>query len=158
VPSLTYVVIAVALLGAACDRSHATSDDPYKARLIPTSGAPLLPPPTTAIANLPLATYTVAQAARGMTVYESTCARCHPAGQQSGASFATAWDQRPVFDLYSITRNTMPQDRPGSLSDTQYLDVTAYLLQMNAMPASTVALRADTAALKHVKISVGSGQ
>jgi hypothetical protein len=52
----------------------------------------------------------------------------------------------------------MPQDRPGSLSDTQYLDVTAYLLQMNAMSASTVALRADSAALKHVKISVGSGQ
>ena len=157
-PSLTYAVIAVALLVAACDRSHATSDDPYKARLIPTSGAPLLPPPVRAASNLPLATYTIAQATRGKAIYESTCARCHPAGMQSGASFATAWDQRPVSDLYSIIRNTMPQDRPGSLSDRQYIDVTAYLLQMNAMPASAVALRPDSVALKQVKISVGSAR
>ncbi len=157
-PSLTYAVIAVALLGAACNRSRATSDDPYKVHLIPTSGAPLLPPPSAANSKLPPATYTVAQAARGKTVYESTCAHCHPAGQQSGASFATAWDQRPVFDLYSIVRNTMPQDKPGSLSDRQYIDVVAYMLQMNAMPASTVALRTDSAALKQMKISVGAAQ
>jgi mono/diheme cytochrome c family protein len=158
VPSLTYAVIAVALLGAACNRSHAAADDPYQAHLIPTSGAPLMAPPTAANAKLPPATYTTVQAARGKTVYESTCAHCHPPGQQSGASFAMAWDQRPVFDLYSIVRNTMPQDKPGSLSDRQYIDVVAYMLQMNAMPASTVALRTDSAALKQVKISVGSAR
>ena len=52
----------------------------------------------------------------------------------------------------------MPQDKPGSLSDRQYIDVVAYMLQMNAMPASTVALRTDSAALKQMKISVGAAQ
>ena len=118
----------------------------------------MMAPPTAANAKLPPATYTTVQAARGKTVYESTCAHCHPPGQQSGASFAMAWDQRPVFDLYSIVRNTMPQDKPGSLSDRQYIDVVAYMLQMNAMSASTVALRTDSAALKQVKISVGSAR
>jgi len=34
----------------------------------------------------------------------------------------------------------MPQDKPGSLSDEQYIDVIAYLLQRNHVPASNVAL------------------
>ncbi len=104
-------------------------------------------------ASLPPATYTAQQAARGKQVYESTCARCHPPGQLDGATFATAWKNRRIYDLYSLVSNTMPQDKPGTLSDEQYLDVIAYLLQRNSAAAGA-ALAADTAAMKHVRIDV----
>ena len=104
-------------------------------------------------ASLPAATYGADQATQGKTVYESTCARCHPPGQLDGAAFATAWKNRRVYDLYSLVTNTMPQDKPGSLSDAQYLDVIAYLLQRNSAAAGP-ALVSDTAALKRVRIAV----
>jgi mono/diheme cytochrome c family protein len=105
-------------------------------------------------ASLPPATYTADQARLGKEIYESTCARCHPPGQLDGETFEVGWNERRVFDLYSLISNTMPQDKPGSLSDDQYLDVVAYLLQRNHVPAGTVALRADSAALKSVRIDV----
>lgn len=107
-------------------------------------------------AALPAATYTADQATRGKQVYEATCARCHPPGMLDGAAFATAWKDRRVYDLYSLVTNTMPQDKPGTLTDEQYLDVIAYLLQRNNAAAGA-ALVADTAVLKHVRIGVAGG-
>ena len=57
--------------------------------------------------------------------------------------------------LYSTLRNTMPQDKPGSLSDQQYVDVIAYLLQRAHVPAGQTALKPDSAALRQVRIAVG---
>jgi mono/diheme cytochrome c family protein len=115
------------------------------------------PAPTAAdlpgAASLPAATYDIAQAAAGQRVYQAVCARCHPPGSQTGAAFRTAWNNRRVSDLQSILVNTMPQDRPGSLTDEQYLDVIAYMLKMNEIPAGS-ALPADTTALHKLKIGV----
>ena len=112
-------------------------------------------------ANLKPATYSAEQAVRGQRVYEATCARCHPPGHLDGETFEVGWNERRVFDLYSLVANTMPQDKPGSLRDDEYIDVIAYLLQRNHVPASNVALRADTAAMRDARIDVkpaGSGQ
>jgi mono/diheme cytochrome c family protein len=112
-------------------------------------------------ANLKPATYSAEQAVRGQRVYEATCARCHPPGHLDGETFEVGWNERRVFDLYSLVTNTMPQDKPGSLRDDEYIDVIAYLLQRNHVPASNVALRADTAAMRDARIDVkpaGSGQ
>jgi len=105
-------------------------------------------------AGLKPATYASDQAVRGQQVYQSTCARCHPPGQLDGETFEVGWNERRVFDLYSLITNTMPQDKPGSLSDDQYIDVIAYLLQRNHVPASTIALRTDTASLRAARIDV----
>lgn len=105
-------------------------------------------------ANLKPATYTNEQAVRGQQVYQTTCVRCHPPGHLDGETFSVGWNERRVFDLYSLLRNTMPQDKPGSLSDDEYIDVIAYLLQRNHIPASSVALRPDTASLRDARIDV----
>jgi hypothetical protein len=57
-------------------------------------------------------------------------------------------------DLYEIIRGTMPLDNPGGLSDQEYIDVVAYMLQLNGVPAGRTPLPADAAALKELRIEV----
>jgi mono/diheme cytochrome c family protein len=152
----------MSLLLAACGRGDVDPRVPLGARIAGARPVVLrgaAPGKTIAIpstASLPPATYTADQAQLGRQIYESTCARCHPPGQLDGETFEVGWNERRVFDLFSLVANTMPQDKPGSLSDDQYLGVVAYLLQRNNVPAGTAALRADSAALKGVRIDVKS--
>ena len=159
---LTTLEVAGLLALAACDRPKSGPDVQTGAPLpgAVKPGAMLAssgPAPTAAdlpsAATLPAATYDATQAAGGQRVYQAVCARCHPPGSQSGAAFRTAWNNRRVSDLQSILVNTMPQDKPGSLTDEQYLDVIAYMLKMNDVPGGS-ALPADTAALHKLKIGV----
>ena len=107
-----------------------------------------------ALAALPPATYTPEQAARGGQVYAATCARCHPPGQLDGEAFTVAWNEARAVTLFTTLRNTMPQDKPGSLTDEQYVDVIAHMLQRNGVLAGATPLRADTAALRRLRIDV----
>ena len=86
--------------------------------------------------------YSDAQARRGGRVYRETCAACH--GEElgggemgpglTGAAFLLAWEGAPLSDLLLVTRETMPQDNPGGLSEEQSLDVVAYILRYNEFP------------------------
>jgi mono/diheme cytochrome c family protein len=156
------LTIALATLLAACGRDAPDVREPLGARnpgasgparavLAAHAGRQAVVPPT---ASLPPATYTAEQAARGAQVYQATCVRCHPPGQLDGGAFAIGWNEARAWTLFSTLRNTMPQDKPGSLTDEQYVDVIAYLLQRNRVPAGAVALRADSAALRGVRIAV----
>lgn len=158
---------ALSLSLVACGRADVDVRAPLGARVAGTkpftpvvnaNAAAFVIPST---ANLKPATYANEQAVRGQQVYQTTCARCHPPGQLDGETFEVGWNERRVFDLYSLLTNTMPQDKPGSLRDDEYIDVIAYLLQRNHVPASSVALRADTASMRDARIDVkpvGSGQ
>ena len=106
-------------------------------------------------ASFPAATYSVDQASAGKQVYDSTCAHCHAPGQLDGATFSTSWKNRRLYDLYKLISNTMPEDQPGSLSDTQYVNVIAYLLQRNQVPSGAAKLSGDTLGMKKVRIDVG---
>ena len=44
----------------------------------------------------------------------------------------------------------MPQDAPGRLSDAEYTDVVAFMLEANSYPAGEVELPADKAALDEI--------
>ena len=124
----------------------------------PSSGAPTGAGSTSP--SVPLGTsaatgvFTAAQAAHGREVYANACASCHMTTQHSGATFASTWNNRRVFDLYDILYNTMPLDDPGSLSDQEYVDVVAYILQLNGHPAGKATLPADPAALKALRIDI----
>lgn len=98
--------------------------------------------------------YTAAQAVRGREVYTTSCAQCHTMAQHSGSTFAAAWNNRRLFDLYEIVHTTMPLDNPGGLSEQEYIDVVAYVLDLNGVPAGKSALRADAGALKALRIDV----
>jgi cytochrome c5 len=106
-------------------------------------------------AGLPAASFLMSQAARGSEIYEQTCVRCHEGSQLIGQGFVEAWNNRRVYDLYALIRSTMPLDDPGGMKDTEYLDLIAFLLQMNKhVSAGTDSLRADTLALRSTRIAV----
>jgi len=105
--------------------------------------------------------FSAAQAMRGKTVYMAECSGCHLETLQGdgGASpaligklFMEGWDRKSVHDLYSRIRGTMPATAPGALSDQAYLDITAYLLQMNNFPEGSAELPPEAEALKAVVI------
>jgi mono/diheme cytochrome c family protein len=152
----------VAVPVVACGRDEPDVRVPLGANMIATR-RPMLAPPTgapgertviSATASLPPATYTAEQAERGATVYLATCARCHPPGQLDGENFAAGWHTARASALFSTLRNTMPQDKPGSLTDAEYADVLAYMLQRNRVSAGTIALTTDTTSLRQLRIDL----
>ena len=98
--------------------------------------------------------YTAEQGARGADVYKGECMRCHSIADHSGPDFRQAWHGQTVRSLYDYLRSTMPDDDPGKLTEQQYIDVTAYLLKVNGMPAGDSALVADTVALRKLVIDI----
>lgn len=97
-------------------------------------------------------TYTAAQAARGQTVFRTVCSSCHTPAQFAGASFLAAWDGGTAYELFRTLRSEMPQDNPGGLPPEQYLEVIAYLFQLNGFPSGPRELPADSAELRHIRI------
>lgn len=97
--------------------------------------------------------YTEAQANRGRESYQMSCARCHPVDDASGLPerrfignrFWAAWGEDSLDKLYGFLRDAMPNDAPGTLSNQTYVDVTAYLLQVNGAPAGATELTGPAA-------------
>ena len=105
-------------------------------------------------ANLPPATYLPLQAEHGEAVFKRTCAMCHAPTQFIGQQFVESWNDRRLFDFYSLVHSTMPLNNPGGLKEDEYLGVLAYLLKANNAPAGVDSLRPDTTALRGHKIAV----
>lgn len=85
--------------------------------------------------------YTAVQAKRGQAIYETRCGSCHRAdlGGFSGPPlkgdlFMDRWREFNLNVLFDLVKNTMPADNPGTLHEPEYLDVVAYLLQVNEIP------------------------
>jgi quinoprotein glucose dehydrogenase len=57
------------------------------------------------------------------------CARCH-ATVEIERRIRNDWSGRPASQLFERTRQTMPAAAPGSLSDADYLEVLAYMLDI----------------------------
>lgn len=82
--------------------------------------------------------FTTEQAERGEETYASACAHCHGNDLDGnpplvGEFFLDRFDD--VWALYDQTRETMPEDDPGSLSDETYGEVIAYVLERNGFEA-----------------------
>lgn len=98
--------------------------------------------------------YSAAQAERGKMQYAVNCRSCHTAASHTGVTFAKWWKDRTLADLFAYMSSQMPKNDPGSLAPEQYADVVAYLLKMNAMPAGTAELLADSASLAQIRIEL----
>jgi mono/diheme cytochrome c family protein len=90
--------------------------------------------------------YSEEQAAKGKIEYETHCEVCHQkdlTGRASGGEgaelvgnvFTRKWEFQNLNQLFSEIKKRMPRDNPGTLSDEGYLNVVAYLLQVNKFPA-----------------------
>ncbi|MYH31993.1 MAG: c-type cytochrome [Acidobacteria bacterium] len=104
--------------------------------------------------------FSSAQASRGQRVYDQNCASCH--GQRlrggemapslAGADFIVWWTEVRVGDLFNRIKLTMPEDAPGRLSDQEYTDVVAYLLDRSDYPAGENELSTDKAEMDKIMI------
>lgn len=80
-----------------------------------------------------------AQVARGKDAYEQQCSVCHQSDLSgsdmipalAGSPFMARWQGHTAKDLFDRARTTMPTNAPGSLSPQMYLDLVAYVLQVN---------------------------
>src|SRR2546426_5817548 len=100
--------------------------------------------------------YTDAQAMRGKVLFETHCSECHEAGPPSGDRFMRAWSGTDLIGLFNKMKSSMPADAPSSLDDDIYLDIVAYMLQVNAFPAGNNELGIDM--LKNIRVEQRGGQ
>ncbi len=104
--------------------------------------------------------FTSAQARRGRRVYSENCASCHGAelkgGEMApsiaGSDFIVFWTELPVGAMFERIKVSMPEDGPGRLTDEEYTDVLAYMLDANSYPAGETELPADKAELDKIMI------
>ena len=103
--------------------------------------------------------FSTAQADRGKALYAANCAGCHLAGLDGSANptanvkglpllgphFVQDFGEAKVSALFNRMQRDMPKDKPGTLSEQQYLDIAAYVLQQNKFPAGPKDLTVDTA-------------
>jgi alcohol dehydrogenase (cytochrome c) len=92
------------------------------------------------------ATFTEEQASAGHQSYTLACAGCHRANLAGGGDapalggngFMTSFGNRSTKALYEFIAASMPAGAPGSLSEEEYTNITAYLLWANgAKPGAT---------------------
>ena len=108
-------------------------------------------------AGLPAASFLASQANRGEALYKERCSSCHAPGELIGQRFVDSWNDRRVYDLYTLVRATMPLSNPGSMKDPEYLDLTAYLLKANHhAPLKSDSLVADTTSMRKTRIAVST--
>ena len=89
------------------------------------------------------ALYTEAQARRGQRAFRQVCSDCHYTSEFKGPVFTDAWARRTARDFYRELRRTMPDDNPGGLPRQTYVDVMAYILELNGYPAGPDELPPD---------------
>jgi cytochrome c len=103
-------------------------------------------------APAPEGVYTSEQADRGRNEYTTACAHCHSSDllgdvrqeipSLAADDFFVRWGGRTGGDLFRMISKDMPADRPGGLTTQAYVDILAYILQVNRYPAGVTELRA----------------
>ncbi len=122
---------------------------------------PLPAPAQVADARSTEALFTAAQASAGRALYRERCAVCHGVEMDDGTApplkgpdFVRVWGraERSLDDLFYILRTTMPRDGRGALSEDDYIDVLAYVLQRNGYRVGERALSANAEVLAAIRL------
>ena len=97
--------------------------------------------------------YASEQAVRGQQLFSSTCRRCHnndyfasaEALALRGTAFMDRWREDNGQNLFDRMKGFMPPASSGGVSiklpDQQYLDIIAFLFQVNEFPAGSAELK-----------------
>ena len=110
--------------------------------------------------------FTAEQAKDGAVAYNANCAICH--GEQlrstdrevphlTDKSFQFNWVGKTIADQFKNVRDTMPPREVRSLDDQVYLDIVAYILSFNKVPAGSQRLEPDLLKLKQIVIAAPPG-
>jgi mono/diheme cytochrome c family protein len=100
--------------------------------------------------------YTSQQAAAGAQAYKKTCASCHGATLEGGMGpalvgkpFWQTYGGKKVSTLWSSVHTQMPMMAPNSVPAKNSVNIMAFLLQKNGVPAGAKPLD-DTVDLSKV--------
>lgn len=96
------------------------------------------------------------QAERGRQAYMRACVQCHVLSWYTG-EVLRAWEGRSLFDLFTVISTTMPENNPGSLKRRDYVDVIAYILSLNGMPAGDEDISTGTSRLRQILFQWSDG-
>jgi len=109
--------------------------------------------------------YTTAQAKRGEEFYSGACKHCHgvrlngaaapdqpPSPAIARVGFLRKWAGKPVAELFTYVRTSMPPDAPDTLTDQQAIDVITHMFAVSTIPAGDKELPADAKALETIVI------
>jgi polar amino acid transport system substrate-binding protein len=127
------------------------AEAPPSAQMAPAPNAPLAAPAA------PVAFYTEEQARRGQRAFRRVCSECHYTSEFKGPVFTDAWERRTARDLYRELRRTMPDDNPGGLPRQTYVDVMAYMLELNGYPAGSDELPPNEDVLRGYRLTQPEG-
>jgi S-disulfanyl-L-cysteine oxidoreductase SoxD len=153
---VTAAAAAAALFAAALGASMAAPAS-ADAQAPPPPPPPAAAPPTSVRDGV----FNAEQVERGRTAYNAQCARCHGetlgGGETSPAlvdeRFFQVWAGRTVGQLVEYTRTTMPSDGPGRISRKRCIDIAAYVLSVNGVPAGARELPTQLDALDQIAIT-----
>src|SRR5678815_2253824 len=94
--------------------------------------------------------YSKDQVGNGRGQYAAKCGVCHGASLKGGgapeligAGFVAKWNGKTLNDLYVYIRDQMPKGSGNSLPNQDYVDITAFILAQNGLPAGTTQLKPD---------------
>jgi mono/diheme cytochrome c family protein len=94
--------------------------------------------------------YTTPQAERGQALFKTKCASCHAPNYFTDDLFYMNFAGKPLWEMFDVISDSMPEDNPGSLKKEEYADVIAFLLQLNKFPAGSAELPIDKDALSAI--------
>jgi mono/diheme cytochrome c family protein len=106
--------------------------------------------------------FTAEQAKNGERIFQSRCAACHGSDLHAtdpevpdltDDGFKYGWVSKTVANRFRNIRTAMPAGAPGSLDDETYIDIVAYILQFNGMPAGNQKLMPDLDSLEKIVIT-----
>ena len=94
--------------------------------------------------------FTAEQSVAGWTVYARQCGECHgqaldgaEAPPLRGVDFLDGWTGQTTDELFAYVRDAMPPGLGGSLGDSVYLNLVAYILDVNGAQPGDARLTAD---------------
>ncbi len=109
--------------------------------------------------------YTMAQAADGKNNYDRYCADCHHMSlkgsghgpELAGPNFLAKWGPQSTAKLISYSREFMPPEAAGSLSESMIVDIVAHILRANGGVAGDQPLQMDSAQQIGAAAGIGDG-
>jgi mono/diheme cytochrome c family protein len=95
--------------------------------------------------------YTFEQAERGVALYKQKCASCHAPSRFTDADlFIKPFAGKPLWEMFEIISDSMPEDDPGGMKPEEYAAVIAQLLRMNGFPTGQTELPTSKEALSAI--------
>jgi mono/diheme cytochrome c family protein len=108
--------------------------------------------------------FTADQVTRGSDIYAERCVQCHGdkldngefgGAPLNGSYFKKHWGAGSAAALVAYMKAKMPPDRPGSLTDQSYAELTAFLLDANDYPKGDKELPSDTPSQQKLSLKRG---